>query len=496
MTTALSTELNRDRSRFCVSLPLLLGLLVYSKVIFSGGLVIHDADPYWHIAIGRWIIDHHIVPIHDVFSFSMAGAPWDPPEWLSEIIMAWLFDNFGWAGIVAATGLSVAAAVMLLLRALLYTLPPVIATIGAVLAWGTTLSFLVARPHIFALPILVGWAAGLVGARSQDRAPSPVLALLMVLWVNLHPSYIVGLGLAALLAGEAILLAPDRTSRLRAARGWGLFGALSIAAALITPFGVDGLLLPFKLTQMSFTSAILTEWQSPNFQGFNPLELWLMLLLFAGLSLGWRLPPIRLGIVLLLLHMALVHARYAQLVGFVGPLLFAPALGAQFRVRSSDSPAAPIDRGMAALAKPANATGIALAGVLLLAVSAAGLHRGAIRPTVATPERALATVAAHHVEGPVLNDYGFGGYLMFRGVKAFIDGRYLPYGDAFIRRFFEAMQIPGDQLPLLLSEYGITWTLLPPKYPAVVLLDHLPGWRRLYADDIAVVHVRDDEAAR
>jgi hypothetical protein len=247
------------RSRFGISLPLLLGLLVYTKVILGGGVVIHDADPYWHIAIGRWIIAHHAVPTFDVFSFSMADVPWEPPEWLSEIMMAWLFDNSGWAGLVVATALSVAAAVMMLLRALLRTLPPVVAMIVAVLAWASSLSFTVARPHIFALPILVAWTACLVAARSQDRAPSPRLALLMLLWVNLHPSYILGLGLAALLAGEAVLLAADWRLRVSAMRNWGVFGALSIAAALITPFGVDGLLLPFELTQMSFTSTILTE---------------------------------------------------------------------------------------------------------------------------------------------------------------------------------------------------------------------------------------------
>jgi hypothetical protein len=83
---------------------------------------------------------------------------------------------------------------------------------------------------------------------------------------------------------------------------------------------------------------------------------------------------------------------------------------------------------------------------------------------------------------------------MFRGIKPFIDGRYLPYGDAFVIRFYEATQVPADRLPPLLAEYGITWTLLPPTYPAVLLLDYLPGWRRIYADDIAVVHVRDDQA--
>jgi hypothetical protein len=492
--TTASAPLSRARSRFGVSLPLILGLLVYSRVILSGGAVIHDGDPYWHIATGRWIIAHGAVPTHDVFSYSMPEAAWISPEWLTEIFMALLYDNFGWAGLVGATAFSVAASVAILLRVLLRTLPPVPALIAAVLAWGTTLTFLVARPHIFALPILVVWVAALVAARSEDRAPPLHLALLMVLWANIHSSYMFGLLLAAALAGEALFLASNSRSRLHTARGWALFGAVSVAAALITPFGIDGLLLPFKLFHMSFSFAVLAEWQSPNFQHFEPLELWLMVLLFSAFSLGWRLPPIRVGILLVLLHMALEHARHAELLGFVAPLVLAPALGPQLKARLGDRRVFPIDRSMSELAKPATAFGTVLAGAILLAVSVAKLHGVAIKPGVSTPAAALAAVTADHVEGPVLNDYEFGGYLIFRGVKPFIDGRYL-YGDVFIRRFVEATQVSSDQLPQLLSEYGITWTLFSARRPAAVVLDRLPGWRRLYADDIAVVHVRDDETA-
>ena len=68
-------------------------------------------------------------------------------------------------------------------------------------------------------------------------SPPPWLALLITLWANLHSSYMLGLVLAALLAGEAVVLAPDWGARLRAARGWAVFGGLSVAAALLTPFG-------------------------------------------------------------------------------------------------------------------------------------------------------------------------------------------------------------------------------------------------------------------
>src|SRR6516165_555547 len=86
-----------DRNRFGVSLPLILGSLVYLKVILSGGAVVHDADPYWHIATGHWILAHAAIPKQDVFSYTMEGAPWISPEWFAEIIMALAYDTLGWA---------------------------------------------------------------------------------------------------------------------------------------------------------------------------------------------------------------------------------------------------------------------------------------------------------------------------------------------------------------------------------------------------------------
>jgi hypothetical protein len=484
------------RSRLGVSLPLIFGLAVYAQVAGHPGAVLNDPDTYWHIAIGRWIIAHRAIMHHDVFSFSMPGAPFSPPEWLAEVFMAWLYNQAGWTALVVVTALCEAVALGMLLRILLGTLAPVHALIAAVLSWGLALPHLLVRPHVLTLPILVVWAAALVSARSEDRAPSFWLVPLVTLWANLHSSYMFGLVLATLLAGEAVLLAPDRRSRLGALRGWGLFGVLCVAAALITPFGFDGLLQPFKLTQMSYSSAVLVEWMSPNFQRFQPLELWIMVVLLGGFSLGWRLPWTRVAIVLLLLHLSLQHIRHAELLGYVAPLLLAPALARQLKTRSEGQSAAWIDRGLAELARPAGAPGIALAGAVLLGISALLLRGGVEREIDSTtPAPALAAVQAHHIEGPVFNDYNFGGFLIFSGIKPFIDGRYF-YGDAFIRRCLEASALFSNELPELLNQYGITWTMLNAKTPAVTLLDHLPGWRRLYSDDIAVVHLRENPAAR
>src|ERR1700730_8850389 len=482
-------------SRYGLSLPLIFGLGVYALIAGHGGALLHDPDTYLHITIGRWIIAHGAVPHHGIFSGTMAQAPWVAHEWLGEALLAWLFDTFGWAGLVAATAFCAAAAVGMLLRQLLRSLVPVHAMIATALAVTLVIPHVLARPHVFTLPILVAWAAGLVRARCENRAPAAWLAVLMALWANLHGGYLFGLGLVGLLAAEAVL-ARDWRTRRRAAGGWGFFGVLAVGAAFLTPYGVAGLLLPFRLTGMSFAMGQLVEWRSPDFQSFEPLELWLAVVVFAGFALGWRLPTTRLLMLLLLMHMALQHRRHGELVGLVAPLLLAPALAPQLRALPAGRSAGPVDRRLAALGKPPSLRGVALAGAVLAGVSAAVLHGAAVRPDVAMPKAALAAVEVAHVTGPVLNDYGFGGYLIYEGIPPLSAGRAELYGDEFIKRYVQAMLLDSDELPKLLAQNGISWTLIAPERPAALLLDHLPGWRRLYADDVAVVHVRTDPAPR
>lgn len=94
---------------------------------------------------------------------------------------------------------------------------------------------------------------------------------------------------------------------------------------------------------------------------------------------------------------------------------------------------------------------------------------------------------------PVLNEYGFGGYMIFKGVRPFIDGRADMYGDAFVARYFRLASPDPKTLDAVIEEYDVAWTVFPPRHPITALMDAKPGWRRLYADRYAVVHVHDEE---
>src|ERR1700747_3460005 len=99
----LSSDPVPDRSRYAPSLPLIFGLGVYALIAAHGGAVLHDPDTYLHTAVGRWILTHGAVPYSGIFSATMADAPWVDHSWLGEVLLAALFDRFGWAGLVAVT---------------------------------------------------------------------------------------------------------------------------------------------------------------------------------------------------------------------------------------------------------------------------------------------------------------------------------------------------------------------------------------------------------
>ena len=47
-----------------------------------------------------------------------------------------------------------------------------------------------------------------------------------------------------------------------------------------------------------------------------------------------------------------------------------------------------------------------------------------------------------------------------------------------------------DNLFRLLKDYDIEATLLRTQSAATKLLDHVDGWQKVYADDIATIHLR------
>jgi hypothetical protein len=236
------------------------------------------------------------------------------------------------------------------------------------------------------------------------------------------------------------------------------------------------------------TLPLISEWKSASFDGFSGFELVLLGFLFFAFYRGIRIPAVRLLMLLGLLHLALQHVRHQAILAVVGSLLLAAPIG------RSLAPAHPLpkpDLRAAVRTRPKDYAPAALA-LLLIFATIAGVRLAVPlqRPDGEdVPMAALARLPAALRTQPVFNNYSFGGALIFEGIRPFIDGRADMYGDRFVSRY---ARISGGDLRAwhdAAGRWNIRWTMLSPSDRLAASLDREPGWRRIYSDRHAVIHV-------
>jgi hypothetical protein len=472
------TAEHEGRAALRASLPLCVAAAIYALLLLNGRALLNDPDTYWHIAVGRWIVEHRAFPHVDPFSATVAGAPWIAKEWLSQLLYVGAHALAGWPGVVVLAAAAAAAAFALLAYFLLQKLAPVPALTLVVAALVIVSPHLLARPHALALPLMVGWIGVLIDAVDRRRPPPLALLPVMTLWANLHGSFTLGLALVAPLAFEAWLNAG--AARRATALEWLRFGVLALIAACVTPYGPEPILIAWRILDLGQILSIINEWQPQNFSRIGGFEVYLLLGLAFALYRGIVLPPLRIVLLIGLLHLGLSQVRHVDVLGLLAPLVLAQPLARQVGEAADDSSQQPSGLVHGALAACLVALTWALAGI-----------SGWAPHAQISPIGAVAVIKARNA-GPVLNSYNFGGYLIYAGVKPFIDGRTDQlYGEAFMVRYANAvtLQNVGDFVHLL-DEYGVAATLLSPQTAAVGLLDRMDEWQRVYADDVAIVHVR------
>ncbi len=490
---SLSADRSAARTSWMPSLPLVIGLVVFAALANVNGLpLLTDPDSHWHVTVGRWILQHGAVPWVDTYSFTVTGQPWIAKEWLSQVLMAGAYDIGGWGAVVVLAAAAFGITSAMLLRLLLQHLRPLPALMFTATAFVMMASHFLARPFVLAFPFMLWWVSGLIRAVEEKRAPEPILLLAMLVWANLHGGFTMGLLLGGAFGLEALVNGADFAERKKIFFAWAKFGIAAVLVACITPYGAQSILVTVQIFGLGDALALIDEWRSPDFQTQPLTELVLLVGLYLILARGVKLPIMRTLIVVGLVHMFLRHVRNAELLALLAPLALAPVLARQWPAIRRD-PEGKVLFG--ALAAPASLRAIGL-GLLLATLYAVGLVRfaGIKPPEATTPTAAIEYVREAGIKGRVLNHYGYGGYLISAGIPTFIDGRGELFGGEFIKKYVDVVHLRSDDPEVLqkaLEKYRIDWTLLLKEQPANKLLATLPGWRRAYADDQAVIFVRE-----
>jgi len=207
----------------------------------AGTFPLFNADAYGHLAQGRQISELGRVPTVDLFSFwKPEPQPWSNYEWGYDWLSWLAYDHLGPNALIFAKCLALGV-VGYLLVVLALRLARGAEVAGPLALAALFLALPVARfrftvrPQIIGLvfpAILLTGISALYAESSSARRKKWILvglALLHVLWVNLHGSHLFGVVITALFAAFSV-----RTCALR----W-MLGLLSLqlAATACTPFG-------------------------------------------------------------------------------------------------------------------------------------------------------------------------------------------------------------------------------------------------------------------
>jgi hypothetical protein len=456
-----------------------VGAGVYALLLINGSILLNDSDTYWHIAAGKWILDHHALPRVDIYSFTKAGEPWISTSWLAQVLFAATYEVAGWAGPIVLAATCIAATFALLVFVLSRRIPSTYAIMVALAALLLSTPHFFARPHVLALPVMVAWVNGLLSASERREAPSFWLLPLIALWANLHGGFVFGLALVAPFAFDALWNAEGSQRRPLALR-WIAFGICAMAACCVTPYGWGSLLASRKILELGELLRLIYEWMPANFSSFSPFEACVLASIAGALFCGVKLPLPRIVLVLGLFHMALSHVRNIEIFALLMPLVVVTPVASQFGLQAArfvktTFPAASI------------AAIVAILGFSTWAFVANHTFSLAANQSPVAAVDVLKQQNAKHV----LNDLPFGGYLISRGLPVFIDGRAELYGERFEMTYYRALELKDVNLFLdMLKSFDIDAVLLTPSTPAAKLLDHLDGWQRVYSDETAVVHIR------
>jgi hypothetical protein len=500
--------------------PMYLLLVLLPNFVFS------DGSTGWHLVTGQYILDHLRIPHEDLISYTFPHKPWIPSEWLFDLVAAALVKLGGLKLLALATASAIASLFVFIYQdarrsGCHFVAVLIIALIGLL----TSSVHWLARPHLFTffgVYIFARYLEALHRNEVSAKHVNLVLGLAMIVWVNAHPAFLLGLGMVAIyLASEAITVAvlpPGEKRELAGKRAVTLLAglAITVAVSLVNPRGLA--VYPYLATYWRQGAVLgqFQEWQSPTFHGqLHATGLELLFLAFViGLATSRRKPWLgQLLLVLAFAHLALSAMRNEPLFVIVSLPVIAGLFvdNNLFSLTGTDTADSP--RWLERLQTPWQGAArafdkmefnctmhlipIALVAVLAFSCIAAGSIPGvhALVSARFDPKTKPTATLDYIANNRLPWDRGFnldnwGGYIRYMtGQRVFIDDRLDFYGEDFYRRYVQTLTVkPGWQG--FLDEYRVGWVLLPKNIALVDSLKQTPGWHLQAEDPAAYLFVR------
>jgi len=469
-----------------------------------------DCSIGWHLASGQYILDHGQIPRTDIASFSFSDKPWVPYEWFFDLVAA-ILTNLGGFNLLAVFCASLIAFVFVKTydwqRAQ-----------GALLASSTAVSIIgifasavhwLARPHIVTflcfsiyLAVLQKFESGKITGRKLLI----FLCMTMLLWVNSHPAFPLGLILIGIYLMSALI------NRAEKEQVKYLLIALATASAttLINPNFFELHLYILNYLKGTGILANTEEFLSPIFHGNIHafcLEILIFILIMALSKYrgAEKIPLSSVLTTLFTLHLALSAVRNIPIFVLSATPLIGFLLQKNELTTSEDGESTGKSTGIFTKFKHSLAQFdeqekcskkrilSILYTILILALAFTPAMKTGFNAET-TPTKTLdyidKNLRPEQVGNCGFNLDNWGGLLLYKlKMKVFIDDRADFYGPNYYGKYGTIVQTdPGWQQ--LLDQYKINWILMPINAKLAAALSRDSKWTLEAKDDASVIYRR------
>jgi hypothetical protein len=487
----------------------LWGLVVLMGIfVFVNTHPIRPYDFWWHITVGREIITNRTIPVVDIYSYTEAGQPYPSYQmfWLMEVLLFGVYKLGGPALVVFMQSVMVTCAYLVVFWICKLTSNSWrIAALGVLFAAALGLNDWNVRPQgvTFLLASLF-----LLAIYEYRRKPQwgwlIIFPTCMLIWVNSHGTFIIGLALVGIWWGQEIWtsirqrISHEQVVEVKRIVVPGIIFGITALICLLNPRGLGIINYIKTLTSNSVVQNLVTEWAAPTF------ATWMGILFFCGLigiaillvASPKRPDFFQIATLLVFGILGIKTSRGSVWFGLVMAPIVAEHVAAVVK-RYQNTERKSVNQEGSRILNISFGLAIVLMGVISLPWLKSILPLPAAKAgliSTETPVQATQFLLEANPPGRVFNSMTFGSYLIWAAYpqyQVFVDSRIELFPENVWLDYLSISNAEGDWEAQLIN-YGVnTLMLSPSEQPALVdALNQSDKWKLVYRDPVAFIFVR------
>ncbi|MEW6584624.1 MAG: hypothetical protein AB1442_03325 [Nitrospirota bacterium] len=473
---------------------------------------VYNSDFWWHLAAGKYITETRSLPTNDPFAYTSQEEPSTRKSiilrgyWLAQVAFYKIYDSWSAKGIITLRSVVMSLFLFFVFLAIKkQRAPDILAVLLTVCIFFTAKGFLGERPQLFTFLTFSIVLYLLEAFRTTKSKKIFLIPFIIFVLSNMHPGFVVCILLVALYTlGTAAKLLGKEESPAGSLKTLCIVLMLSAIASLLNPNGLSVIGELLMLSSDEQRKGIVEHMPtfSVYFNKFGPVDYsYISFLVASSLSLRYirKTEIIHLLSLVVFSIMSFVSLRYIIFyMAIAAPLLAATILNA------SEEKIFEKFTGVVKRKEKFTAAASGIIGIFLVFVSIPALAKYEFKESTFfdVPKGAADFLAGQQIEGNMFNEYGFGGYLIWRlypEKKVFIDGRSL---ETNILEEYQiiASSVAGGRRSWedIAKKYDITYIVMPPLmprgeiYPIVETLFDKDEWALIYYDHLSLVFLRND----